>query len=369
MFAINNIPPYDLAVAATVTATVLTIIVFAKTCLARRLDRLTAENRLQTLNYPQQLLRATRLPFIVAVALLAGISQFDFTSRQEKWLGYAWTLILVTQIAMWGERIISVAVQRAFEHQRTSNPSAATHLMLGGLIGRIVLWSIAILIILDNFGFNISTLMASLGIGGIAVALAAQNILGDLFSSVSIALDKPFVLGDFIIVGDYMGTVEYVGMKSTRLRSLGGEQIIFSNSELLRNRIRNYKRMQERRILFEFSIAYETPIAKVEATAARIREIISSDRLAVRFDRAHLKSLGDSGLVFEVVYYMLDPDYNKYMDVQQTINLALLRDLGERGVALAYPTQTLHIASSKLVPAHVARLLQPTSPIPTGQLL
>lgn len=369
MFAISNIPPYDLAVAATVSATVLTIIVFAKAYLSRRLGRMTAENRLQILNYPQQLLRATRLPFIVAVALLAGISQFDFTPRQEKWLGYAWTLILMTQIAMWGERIISVAVQRSFERQRTTNPGAATHLMLGGLIGRIVLWSIAILIILDNFGFNISTLMASLGIGGIAVALAAQNILGDLFSSVSIALDKPFVLGDFIVVGDYVGTVEYVGMKSTRLRSLGGEQIIFSNTELLKNRIRNYKRMQERRVLFEFSIVYETPIAKVEATAARIQEIISPERLEVRFDRAHLKGLGDSGLVFEVVYYVLDPDYNKYMDIQQAINLALLRDLEERGVALAYPTQTLHVASGELVAAPVARALRPVPSATAGQLL
>lgn len=334
---------YDAMVAGAVFITVLTALLLVKAFVARQLRRLTLAGRLRFLSYPEQILGATRLPFMLAVSLLVSISQMDIPPDQRKWIQYAWIVILVSQIAMWGNRMITVSVERAFERQRETNPAAATHLMLAGLVGRIVLWSIAVLVTLDNLGFNITTLMASLGIGGIAVALAVQNILGDIFSSVSIALDKPFVIGDFIVVDNFMGTVEYVGMKTTRLRSLGGEQIVFSNTELLKNRIRNYKRMQERRVAFEFGIAYETPIREVERIPQLVREIVSRDRSDTRFDRAHFKSYGDSALLFEVVYYVLDPDYNKYMDIQQEINLALLRAFRERGIAFAYPTRTLHV--------------------------
>lgn len=337
-------PSYDLMLAGTVSAVVLATLLILKAFLSRQLHRLSSAGRLQFLSYPEQVLNATRLPFMLAIALLAGMSQLDFSPRQDKWLHFAWIIILVSQIAMWGHRIVTVAVERAFERQREINPSGATHLTLAGLVARVVLWSIAALVILDNLGFNITTLMASLGIGGIAVALAVQNVLGDIFSSVSIALDKPFVIGDFIVVDSYMGTVEYVGMKTTRLRSLGGEQIIFSNTELLKNRIRNYKRMQERRVLFEFGIAYETPFEDIERIPQMVKEIVSSDRFEARFDRAHFKGYGDSALLFEVVYYVLDPDYNKHMDIQQAINLALLRLFRERAIAFAYPTRTLHIA-------------------------
>lgn len=345
MIAFEN-ASYDMMLAGTVSVVVFAALLGLKALVGRQLRQLTSAGRLQFLGYLEQILNATRLPFLLAISLLAGISQLDFSAGRGKWLHYAWIIILVTQIAMWGTRLITVAVQRAFERQCETNPAGATHLMLVGLVGRIVLWSIAVLAMLDNLGFNISTLMASLGIGGIAVALAVQNILGDVFSSVSIALDKPFVIGDFIVVDDYMGTVEYVGMKTTRLRSLGGEQIIFSNTELLKNRIRNYKRMQERRVLFEFGIAYETPLHDIEQIPQMVREIISSDRFEVRFDRAHFKAYGDSALQFEVVYYVLDPDYNKHMDIQQAVNLALLRQFRKRGIAFAYPTQTLHIVSA-----------------------
>jgi len=334
---------YDMMVAGTVSALVLTTLLVVKAFIARQLHRLVQAGRLRFLSYPEQILDATRLPFLLAVSLLAGISQMGIPEPYNKWVQYAWIVILVSQIAMWGNRMITVSVERAFERQRQANPAAATHLMLAGLVGRIVLWSIAALVTLDNLGFNITTLMASLGIGGIAVALAVQNILGDVFSSVSIALDKPFVIGDFIVVDNFMGTVEYVGMKTTRLRSLGGEQIIFSNTELLKNRIRNYKRMQERRVAFEFGVAYETPLEEVKCIPELVRDIVAADQLATRFDRAHFKSYGDSALLFEVVYYVLDPDYNKYMDIQQGINLALLREFRARGIAFAYPTQTLHI--------------------------
>jgi small-conductance mechanosensitive channel len=335
---------YEWMLAGSVSAVILALLLVAKAFVSRQLRRLTSAGKLQFLSYPEQIVNATLLPFMAGIALLAGMSQLDFTPRQEKWLHNAWVLILVSQLALWGSRMVTVAVQRAFERQRQSDPAGATHLMLVGLVARIFLWVIATLAALDNLGFNITTLMASLGIGGIAVALAVQNILGDLFSSVSIALDKPFVIGDFIVVDSFMGTVEYVGMKTTRLRSLDGEQIIFSNTELLKTRIRNYKRMQERRVHFELRISYETSLDNIEQIPSIVKEIVSSVQFETRFDHANFKAFGDSALHFEVVYYVLVPDYNLHMEIQQAVNLALLKKFRERGIMFAYPTRQLHIA-------------------------
>jgi small-conductance mechanosensitive channel len=185
-------------------------------------------------------------------------------------------------------------------------------------------------------------MIAGLGVGGVAVALAVQSILGDLFASLSIVIDKPFVIGDFVIVDEYMGTIEHVGLKTTRIRSLGGEQIVFSNSDLLKTRIRNYKRMRERRVLFGFGVLYQTPIDVVEKIPDLMRAIVEA-RKNVRFERAHFKAFGESSLDFEVVYWMLDPDYNLYMDVQQAINLEMLRVFEREGIGFAYPTRTLVI--------------------------
>ena len=338
---------YETVFAVIVSLLVLLVLILGKALAFRQLHRLAARGRLAFLSYPEQIVGATRLPFMTGVALLAGASQLALSAHQEKWLHYRWVVVLVSQIALWANRLITVAVERAFEHHRQANPSGATHLMVAGLIARIVLWSLSALVVLDNLGFNITTLMASLGIGGIAVALAVQNILGDVFSSVSIALDKPFVIGDFIVVDGYMGTVEYVGLKTTRLRSLSGEQIVFSNTELLKNRIRNYKRMQERRVQFEFGVAYETALEDIEQIPRMVEEIVRSCEPDTRFDRAHFKSYGDSALQFEVVYYMLDPDYNKYMNIQQKINQTLLRGFRERGISFAYPTRTLYVAQAE----------------------
>jgi small-conductance mechanosensitive channel len=339
-----KIPLYDLMVAGTVFLLVLVALLFLKALVLRQLRRLAESGRLRFLSYPEQLVMATRLPFMLGIAILAGVSQLRLPAQQEKLLQYAWMIVLILQIALWANRMVSILVERAFQRSRELNPSGATHLMVAGLVARIVLWSIAVLVTLDNLGFNITTLMASLGIGGIAVALAVQNILGDVFSSVSIALDKPFVIGDFIVVDTFMGTVEYIGLKTTRIRSLGGEQIIFSNTELLKNRIRNYKRMQERRVQFEFGIAYETSLENIERIPKMVEEIVSSHQLDTRFDRAHFKSYGDSALQFEAVYYVLTADYNKYMDIQQTINLTLLKRFREYGIGFAYPTRTLYLA-------------------------
>ena len=215
-----------------------------------------------------------------------------------------------------------------------------------GFVARLLLWIIVLLLILDNLGVNITGLVAGLGIGGIAVALALQNILGDLFASLSIVLDKPFVIGDFVVVDSLSGTIEHIGLKTTRIRSLSGEQLIFSNNDLLKSRVHNYKRMSERRIVFSFGVVYQTPLEKLKAIKEIVSDIITKEEKA-RLDRVHFKEYGDSSLNFEVVYFVNDPDYNIYMDVQEAINLEIFRRFQEEGIEFAYPTRTLFIQNEK----------------------
>jgi len=191
---------------------------------------------------------------------------------------------------------------------------------------------------------NITGLLAGLGIGGIAVALAVQNILGDLLASLSIVLDKPFVIGDMIVVDKLMGTIEHIGLKTTRVRSIDGEELIFSNNDLLKSRIHNYKRMQERRIVFGFGVVYQTPEEKLTIINDIVKQVIET-RERVRFERVHFKEYGESALKYEAVYHVKGPDYRIYMDVQEAINLDIFRRFRKEGIEFAYPTRTVHLQS------------------------
>jgi small-conductance mechanosensitive channel len=213
------------------------------------------------------------------------------------------------------------------------------------LILRVTFWVIGVLFVLSNIGVNITSLVAGLGIGGIAVALAAQNVLGDLFSYFAICFDRPFIKGDFIIVGTGMGEVEKIGIKTTRLRALQGEELVMSNSELTSSRIQNFKRMEERRIVFSIGVTYETPLAKLQKIPSLIQDIIASIDL-VRFDRAHLSVLGDSAYLYEIVYYVKSPDYNQYMDINQKILFNLIDVFAQEQIEFAYPTSTVHLVRS-----------------------
>jgi len=200
-----------------------------------------------------------------------------------------------------------------------------------------------VLLVLDNLGFNITTLVAGLGVGGIAVAMASQSVLADLFASLSILLDKPFKVGEFIIVGDMMGSVENIGLKTTRVRSLGGEQLVFSNADLLSSRIRNYRRMEERRVVFTIGVEYSTSYEKLKRIPGMIKDIILSvDH--TRFDRSHFMNYGDFSLNVETVFYVLSSDYNLYADVRQEINLALFKKFEDEGIVFAFPSQTVYLA-------------------------
>ncbi len=208
---------------------------------------------------------------------------------------------------------------------------------------KVVIWGVAICFFLDNLGFKISAVIAGLGIGGVAVALAAQAILGDLFSYFAILFDRPFEIGDFIIIDEYLGTIEHIGIKTTRVRSLGGEQLVFSNSDLTGSRVRNYKRMGKRRVVFKLGVTYQTSLEQVKAIPGIIEKVIKNVENTT-FDRAHFASYGDFSLIFEVVYYVLSRDYNKYMDIQQQINFDIKEEFEKRAIEFAYPTQTLHLS-------------------------
>ncbi len=221
-----------------------------------------------------------------------------------------------------------------------SDIAATTGLAALAFIGRVAIWSLMGLLALTNLGVDVTAFVAGLGVGGIAVALAVQNILGDLFASLSIVLDRPFMVGDFIVVDDCMGTVEQVGLKTTRIRSLSGEQLVMANGDLLKSRLRNYKRMRERRVVLSFVVPYHTGSDRLAQIPQTIRSIVGEQSRA-RFDRAHVMRFADSGLGYEVVYWVLDPDYNVHMDVQQCIVLALVAAFEQQGISFALPARTL----------------------------
>lgn len=299
-----------------------------------------------------EVLGGTHRGLMAAVALLIGLGLLELPERWGARIHQVWFVVLALQLALWCNRAISIGLRHYAERHGSAGGgrvSAAAILVSWGL--RTLLWSIALLAMLSNIGVDITAFVASLGVGGIAVALAAQNILGDLFASVSIAVDKPFEVGDFIVFGAVAGTVEVVGVKTTRIRSLGGEQIIMANTELLKQTVSNYKRLRERRIVFGFGVTYDTTAEQAAAIPDIVKRVVQGAD-GVRFDRAHFKAFGDNSLDYEVVYIVLDPDYAVYMNHQQRINLGLMRELAAIGVGFAFPTRTLHIAT---MPAPAAR--------------
>ena len=288
---------------------------------------------------------STKLWLIVFVALYFGSQYLELGKKTELIFDRIVTAAVLLQVGLWLGALLDYWVATSRMRAEQHDVGTATSLSALNFIGKLLLWMMMLLFILDNLGINVTALVASLGIGGIAVALAVQNILGDLFASLSIVVDKPFVIGDAIVVDNFSGTVEHVGLKTTRLRSDTGEQLIFSNSDLLKARLRNYKRMHERRVLLTFDIEFATPTDIVETIPARIAEIISVQP-QVRLDRVHLKALVGGAWQFELVYWMLDPAYKLYMDVRQQILLAIVRRFDADGIQLSFPSQVLRLEAA-----------------------
>lgn len=247
-----------------------------------------------------------------------------------------------SQLGFWISSFINFGIERFGNKIFNDIEPNASKANVLNLITTGGLWLIMILMSLANLGVNIIALIAGLGIGGVAIALALQNILSDLFASLSIVLDKPFVIGDFIAVDEFKGTVEHIGLKTTLIRSLEGEQIVFSNNDLLKARLRNYKRMYERRASFHFGVSYNTSLKNLKEIPLFVRNIIEEIE-NTRFDRAHFSKIGNSSFQFEVVYWVISPEYKFYMDIQQNINFELINIFEKENIKLAFPTRTIKI--------------------------
>jgi len=304
----------------------------------KQAERLAATDRVELLELPFFVAARTRMLFILVVAAIVAARLLDLPEKAVWGASVGLTIVGFWQAGLWATAAVSVWIAQKRRATLQADRATAGTLGIIELIVRGLIWTLVLLLALDNLGINVTALVAGLGVGGIAVALAVQNVLGDLFASLSITLDRPFVLGDFIIVDDFMGSVEHIGIKSVRLRSLSGEQIVMSNADLLSSRVRNYGRMHERRVVFSINIRFETPREKLAAIPLLIRGLIESQP-GTRFDRSHFASYGDFALRFETVYYVLSPDYNVYMDIQQGINLGIHAMLERENVELAYPAQ------------------------------
>lgn len=313
---------------------------FARHLVRKRYARYVQTDRTEVLEIPLKIASQTRFLFILLLALFAGATTLEMPDRLRHMLNSVVTIAFFWQVGVWG----STGALSWIEHKRRlsmeNDRAAVGTLGIVGIIARVLIWTMVLLLVLDNLGVNITALVAGLGVGGVAVALAVQNILGDLFGSISITLDKPFVIGDFIAVDEFMGSVEYIGIKSTRLRSLSGEQIVMSNADLLKSRLRNYGRMMERRVVFMLNLTYETPRAKLKRVPGIIKAIIEA-QTDVRFDRSHFTRFGAASLDFETVFYVCTADYNRYADIQQEINFRIHEAFEREAIEFAYPTQKL----------------------------
>jgi small-conductance mechanosensitive channel len=326
-------------VAAGAFAVAFVVLFLLRRLLTRRFAGVASRTTNRFDDLALQLAHRTRIYFLLAVALILGARFIELPARINELLDKAVALIVLLQGARWATGVVAFYVGRHIEQRRgTADAGTVWAARMIGFGANVAVWAIVLVAVLDNLGFDVTTLVTGLGIGGIAVALAVQNVLGDIFAALAIVLDKPFVVGDFITVDNFSGTVEQIGLKTTRLRSLSGEQIIFANAELLKGRIRNYKRLYERRNVFALDVTSDTPREVVERIPAMLREIVEAQR-PIRFDRSHFSAYADSALRFETVYYVLDPDYNRHMDIQQAIFLAVLERFEREGIAFAVPTR------------------------------
>lgn len=317
----------------------------------------------------QTLARTSKLA-VLATALLIGLSVLDLPPKWDARVSNLWFITLGIQLALYAHRAISVGAQRYFRRREAPGSQdeqvTIAHTFITWVL-QISVWVIFVLALLQNLGINVSTLVASLGIGGIAIALAVQNVLGDLFASLSIATDKPFEVGDSISVAGFSGKVEHVGLKTTRVRADSGEQIVIANAQILKDTLRNFKRMTTRRVQFALNVN-PTTRPDIAAQVPAALKIIIEKQANVRFERAHLKTLDQEFLGYEVVYYVLDPNYTLSMDIQQAIILEAMQLLDDLGISTARRVQPVKVVAGE-VPATAAAHAAPAAPAPRPTLI
>jgi len=316
--------------------------------LMRRLGALAARTSTRWDDLAVEIVQRTKPYFLLLIATQAAARIVPPAGEFARAFTALSIVVVLLQAGVWGNALIGFTADHYTRQRSAGDVGTRTTIQALGYGVRFVLWALLVLTALQNFGVNVTGLLAGLGIGGIAIALAVQNILGDLFAALAIVLDKPFVVGDSIQVDTIDGTIEHVGLKTTRIRSLSGEQVIISNADLLKSRIRNYKRMAERRVAFTLDVTYNTPPDKIARIPQILRGIIERQPVT-RMDRCHFLRMTGSALRIETVYYLLDPDFGKYADTQHAINLELLTTFRREQIEFAFPTRTLHVQSAATV--------------------
>jgi small-conductance mechanosensitive channel len=345
---------YDWLIAFGIALAINVAIRLVKRLVERKLDLIARQTDTLWDDAFVAVIKKTKHALLFLVIIYISSRWLELPANGSDFLKHAATVGLFIQIGIWINALFSFVFAQTTSATAAEGSAQPANLSALGFVAKGSIWAAVLLLTLANLGVDVTALVAGLGVGGIAIALAVQNILGDLLASLSIVMDKPFVVGDFVVVDDYMGTIEHIGIKTTRLRSLSGEQVVFSNNDLLKSRLRNYKRMRERRAIFNFGVLYQTPHETLERMPKLIQSIIESQK-KTRFDRAHFKGFGDSSLDFEVVYWVLDPDFNQYMDVQQAINLALIKAMKAASVGFAFPSHSLYLES----PLRIERMATP----------
>jgi len=334
-------PPSHWTLALCITAALFLLLFGIKRFFLKKLPCSSKKEDSLLCNLLCDMIKACGSWFFLIISLYLGSKQLQLDNL-HKYINGITKIAVFIQIGAWLSIMLSELLRRwkIKNHQ----DAASVEVVIFNNIGRFLIWTLVLILALDNMGVKVVSLMTGLGIGGIAVALAVQKILGDLFASISIMVDKPFEIGDMVVVGDCSGFVEKIGMKTTRMRSVSGEQLILSNSDLLESRIRNYKRMTERRVTFSFGVPHKTPLADLENIPSMFNDIIDKQKGA-RFDRAHLQKIGDSSMVYECVYWIESPDMKVFMDIQQSVILSVIAAFNARNISFAYPTQTLYSCS------------------------
>jgi len=343
-------------VAGAIALGVLFILLLLRRLTRSQYKRLAATPQEEFLEVPLHVAARTTVWFLLIASVFLGLQTLELPPKAARVLLTVFTVASFWQIGLWATTAVLAALERKQRKTLAIDRAAAGTLGIIAFMARITIWSFVLLLTLSNLGIEIKPLLAGLGIGGIAVALAAQNILGDLFASLSITLDRPFVLGDSLQIDDFSGTVEYIGVKSTRLRSVNGELIIIPNSNLVASRVRNNTRATDRRVVFTFSVSQDTPPAELQKIPGLIRSLIEAYP-DVRFDRSHFAKITAASFDFEAVYVVKTTEYNRHMDILQEINLRVVEAFQKQGVAFAYPVQRLYLeqqqpVQSQLVSEH-----------------
>ena len=326
------------AIATGIALALFVVLVVARRLAVARLAKLSARTRTRYDDVLIAVLAAVHTLTFAVIAVATGARALDLAPDVALWLGRIVIVVLALQVGASITRAVKLALVEPAGADIA--PERRTLGAAAGFVTRLVVWSVLTLLVLSNLGVEVTTLIAGLGVGGIAAALAVQNVLGDVFAAFSMYADRPFDIGDFVVVDTYQGTVERISWRSTQLRSLGGELVVLANSDLARARVRNYKRMAERRVVVQFGVEYGTPADTLETIPQLLRETIESID-GLRFDRAHFSKYGSSSLDFETVFYVLDRDYNAFMDRQQKLLLTLYRRFEEQDIAFALPTRTV----------------------------